>query len=339
VASVFAPSFPDPGSGGSQNLTGDADADDYTMGTHVRPLVAGTVTAIRYYVPTGHQPTNAAFGVGLYKVDPTAGVASPIVLAWQSATPPTAGQAGTWVTYTLASPVTVAAGDELYPTVRTNRYAYSTHVFDAGSFTVGNLAVPADSSTFPNGAFTTGSGVTSVTPPANPATSFNATFYGVDLDFTVSGGSTLALAGAATSTSSATGALSSIQAVGGAATSTSSASGTLTTRSALTGAAASSSTATAALTGTLALSGAAAGTSSAAGTLTARQVLIGAAVGTSAAAGVLGLNTTLGTGAAASTSTALGQLGLLGLVTPGRLRPGVRARARLGPSSRIGGPR
>ena len=185
TTSLFAGSFPAPGAGGSQDLTGSGDSTKYNMGTHVKMTAAGTVTGVSYFVPTAVQPTNPDFGVGLYLADPTTGPTGVgrLVLVFDAATAPTSGAAGTWVTFTLSTPQSVDATNELYVVVRTNRYAVSGHVFDTGKAGGDGLVTgPADSGTFPNGAFTSGVGIDS-TPPNFPATSFNASFYGVDVVF------------------------------------------------------------------------------------------------------------------------------------------------------------
>ena len=184
--SLFAPGFPAAGPGGSQDLNGTSDNAKYVMGTHVRVTADGTVTGVRYFVPVLNQPTNPDFGVGLFRVDPTNGVLGSVsVLAWQAETTPGAGAAGTWVTFPLAAPQAVTAGDELYVAVRTNRYAYATHAF-ATDFVSGDLLGGVNSGPYPNGAFVTGSGA-DATPPSVPNGSFNETFYGVDLAFAAIG--------------------------------------------------------------------------------------------------------------------------------------------------------
>lgn len=187
-SSLFGGAFPAPGAGGSQNLTGTGDTAKYAMGTHLKVTVPGTVSAVMWFVPTDAQPDNADFGVGLYAADPVNGPsgAGRSVLTFQAATAPTSGSAGTWVTFPLDSPQSVDGTMELYAIVRTNRYAVSTHVFDGGqSSSDGNLTSAADSGTFPNGAFTDGVSI-DATPPAFPSSSFNASFYGIDVAFEAS---------------------------------------------------------------------------------------------------------------------------------------------------------
>jgi hypothetical protein len=187
---IFGDAFPAPGSGGTQDLTGSADATKYAMGTHFRPLVAGTVTGVRWWVPSGVQPGNADFAAGLVQVDPSIGIGGPITwLDWNTGvTRPGAGAAGTWVTLPLGTAQHVAAGTELYAVVRTDRYGFSSKIFTAGFTSAdGNLALQADSGPYPCGAFATGGAETPNPPTWSSAGSFNQSFYGVDVLFTPDG--------------------------------------------------------------------------------------------------------------------------------------------------------
>lgn len=186
VESLFSGAFPAPGAGGSQNLTGSADSAKYVMSTCVSPTVDGMVTAIRFFVPSGTIPDNADFAVGLYSIDPVLGTAGAINLrTWQAASLPSAGAAGTWVTYTLTAPQPVFAGDLLYPFVRTNRYGFSQFVFSSADVpnTTGDLVGKRNLGVRPNGAFTDVSPATN--PPPFPSASNNEACYGVDLEFKV----------------------------------------------------------------------------------------------------------------------------------------------------------
>jgi hypothetical protein len=191
AGALFGDTFPSPGSGGSQDLTGTSDPSDYAMGTHFRVGTACTVNAIRWFVPSGVAPSNTDFAVGLFKVDATNGIGGTVTsLDWNTGvTRPGSGAQGTWITLPLSSPVALSSGDEVYAVVRTNRYAFSAKVFS------GITTVPGVDSRisyvgdgvggvgFPNGAFVTGGSQTPNPPSwAGNATSFNATFYGVDVE-------------------------------------------------------------------------------------------------------------------------------------------------------------
>jgi hypothetical protein len=194
AGAIFGDSFPAAGSGGTQDLTGSGDATEYAMGTHFRPLVAGTVTGIRWFVPTVVQPFASDFAAGLVQVDGSTGISGSITwLDWNTGvTRPGSGAAGTWVTLPLSTPQHVTAGTDLYAVVRTDRYAFASKNFTA-TFTSadGNLTVPADAVNYPNGAFITGPGSN---PPVNwsGASSFNQNFYGVDVLFTPDSGNATA---------------------------------------------------------------------------------------------------------------------------------------------------
>lgn len=208
MASVFGQVFPPAnlnGTGGSQDLTGGGDTAHYAMGMHVRPDVDGTITAIWHFCPSANFPTNADFGVGVFKVDPVTGVNGTITnLSWEAKTPPGAGAQGTWVEYTLTTPISVLAGDELYIVVRTNRYAFSGKVFDTGGVVSGHLSADINSGPYPNCAFLVVGDVPASTPPAwAGASSFNSTFYGIDVEFTPAGGPTNATATPSTVTGAA----------------------------------------------------------------------------------------------------------------------------------------
>jgi hypothetical protein len=183
-----------PTGGGSRDLTGTTDSSKYAMGTHWRPSVDGTVTAVRWFVPTGLVPSNADFAAGL--AQPNAGGLGAGVtwLDWNTGvTRPGAGAAGTWVTLPLGTPQHVVAGTELYAVIRTDRYGFAQHIFDTGSTfpgADGNTVLVGDGiggAGFPNGGFVTGGGETSNPPNFTAPSSFNASFYGVDVLFTPDG--------------------------------------------------------------------------------------------------------------------------------------------------------
>lgn len=184
-ASLFAPTFPAPGGGGTQDLTGSGDTGLYVMSTGITILANGSITGILFYCPTTTQPTNPDFSIGLWLADPTSGIQSgATLLAQQAASAPTAGQAGTFVTYALTTPQAVTSGQTVYPVVRTNAYAVSSLVF-SGAVTSGSLRGVADGGTapapFPNGAYEDSGASTDPIP--NPKKSFNSAFYGVDVAF------------------------------------------------------------------------------------------------------------------------------------------------------------
>ncbi len=191
---LFGDAFPLAGGGGSRDLTGTGDASKYAMGTHWRPLVDGTVTAVRWFVPTSVPPGNADFAVGLAQAN-VAGLGSGVTwLDWNTAvTRPAAGDQGTWVTLPLGTAQHVVTGSELYAVVRTDRYGFAQHIFDAGSTVAGadgNTVAVGDGiggAGFPNGAFVTGGSETPNPPNFSAPSSFVASFYGVDLLFTPDG--------------------------------------------------------------------------------------------------------------------------------------------------------
>lgn len=183
AASLFAPSFPAAGSGGTQDLTGTGDTGLYVMGTGIQINAAGSVTAVLFYAPTT-LPTNGDFSVGLWLADPVDGINSnATLLISQTGTLPSATG---WTTYTLSTPQAVTSGQTVYPVVRTNRYAISSQVF-AASVTNGSLVGRQDTGTstaYPNGAFADSGADTN--PLLAPVKSFGAAFYGVDLAFVAS---------------------------------------------------------------------------------------------------------------------------------------------------------
>jgi hypothetical protein len=189
--SLFGGRFPIPPSGQVRDLSGSGDTTHYAMGTCIQPQVDGTVTAVKYYVAAqdGLQPSAADFGVGLFSIDPVLGIPGGVTsLAWQAESLPSGTDSGQWVTYPLDTPVDVAAGDLIYPVVRTNRYGFAAHVFDS-AVTNGEsqLVGRADLGAAPNGAFVQGSDSTATPPVWAFASAFNSTFYGVDLVFTPAG--------------------------------------------------------------------------------------------------------------------------------------------------------
>src|SRR5690242_11512980 len=121
-------------------------------------------------------------------------------------------------------------------------------------------------------------------------------------------GSTLSIAGAATSTSSTTGAIGFLLDLAGSAASTSSTAGAVTSLLGLAGAATSTSSTTGAVTATLALSGAATSTSSTTGAITATLALTGAATSTSSTTGAVTATLAIAGTAAASTSSTTGAI-------------------------------
>ena len=163
------------------DFTGLADTAKYVMGTHFRPLVGRTVVGIDWFVPTNVLPANADFGCGLLQVDPVTGITGVTSwLNWTAQSLPLAAEQGTWKRLLFSSPVNVPAGTELYACVRTDRYAFSAHVFDADRTSLDSTVVlQANNGPYPNGAFVQGSD-TIPTPPVFSAGSFNATFYGID---------------------------------------------------------------------------------------------------------------------------------------------------------------
>jgi hypothetical protein len=198
AGALFGDAFPT-GASGSRDLTGTGDTTKYAMGTHWRPQVAGTVSAVRWFVPSSAAPTNADFAVGLVKAN-AAGLGSGTTwLDWNTGvTRPGAGAQGTWVSLPLSAPVSVAAGDELYVVVRTDRYAFAQHMFDSVSTFAGadgNTTLVGDGvggAGFPNGGFATGGAETPNPPNFSAPSSFAATFYGVDVVFTPASGNATA---------------------------------------------------------------------------------------------------------------------------------------------------
>jgi hypothetical protein len=187
---IFGDAFPLAGGGGSRDLTGSGDTTRYAMGTHWRPLVNGTVTAVRWFVPTASAPTNVDFAAGLLRSNVAGPGAGVTWLDWNTGvTKPGAPDQGTWVTLPLSAPVAVVAGDELYAVVRTDRYSFAQHIFDAGNVAGadGNTVGAAEVAGFPNGGFVTGGAESSDPPNYTAPSSFNASFYGVDVLFTPAG--------------------------------------------------------------------------------------------------------------------------------------------------------
>lgn len=191
MASLFAPAFPSPGSGnsGDQDLTGSADSSEYVMGLAFSVAVAGTLTGIKYYVPTVNQPTNAQFGVGLFDI--TAGSGSAVQLVHDLVTAPTSVAAGTWVTYTLSTPQALVPAKKYRAAVRLNRYAFSRFVFETSTVVNGNITGLQDDGPggFPNNAFESTLGPTDF---PSPNSSFHAAYYGVDVDIAFTASGTLA---------------------------------------------------------------------------------------------------------------------------------------------------
>jgi hypothetical protein len=197
AGAIFGDAFPAAGAGGTRDLTGTGDTTKYAMGTHWRPTVNGNVTGVRWFVPSSAAPTNADFAVGLMLSNVAGPGAGVTWLDWNTGvTRPGSGAQGTWVSLPLSAPVAVTAGQELYVVVRTDRYGFAQHIFDAGNVAGagGNTVGAAEVAGFPNGAFTTGGTETSNPPNFTAPSSFNSSFYGVDVDFTPAGGPTNATA-------------------------------------------------------------------------------------------------------------------------------------------------
>jgi hypothetical protein len=195
---LFGDAFPAPGSGGTQDLTGSSDTAQYAMGTHFRVITACTATGVRWFCPTASDPTNpvpaAGWAVGLLRA-PT-GVGGTITwLDWNTGSvSPGFADRGTWLSRPFTAPVALSAGDECYVIVRTTRYAFSGKVFFGVGTVPGvdsRLSYVQDGGGFPNGAFLTGGGESANPPPWSGPSSFNSSFYGVDVDLAApAGGST-----------------------------------------------------------------------------------------------------------------------------------------------------
>jgi hypothetical protein len=183
MASLFGQVFPAAGGGGSVDLQGYGDTSKYVMGTGVTFAVDGEITGVWFYITTDNLPSNGDFGVGVVEVG------FGVYTVWEAESLPASGQLGTWVLYTLTTPVAVAAGESYMVCVRTNRYAYAGQRF-ATDYVNGDLTGYASDTGAPNGAFAQGGGADGTPPSSVPNGQFNRTFYGIDVEFTPAGGST-----------------------------------------------------------------------------------------------------------------------------------------------------
>jgi hypothetical protein len=188
MASLLGQTTP---SGGWTDATGSSDNVEYILSTGIQFAVAGTINGVWFFVPTATLPTNPQFSIGAIKVN--SGVTtSPSIVGNEAKTAPVSADQGTWKLYTFTTPVSVTASDKFLICVRTNRYAHKSNFFSA-DIVNGNLTAWLDNpNPFPNGCFkdtALGTNIGGV-----PTQSFNQTFYGIDVDFTASGGSTNATA-------------------------------------------------------------------------------------------------------------------------------------------------
>jgi hypothetical protein len=182
MASLLGQTTP---SGGWSDATGSTDSVEYILSTGIQFAVAGTISGVWYFVPTTI-PTNAQFAIGAIKVN-SGVLTSPSIVASEAQTKPASGDAGTWKLFTFTTPVAVAAGDKFLICVRTNRYALKSHFFQSAAVVNGNLTGWQDAPTaFPNGCFKNSGLGTNI--GAVPTQSFDQSFYGIDADFTASGG-------------------------------------------------------------------------------------------------------------------------------------------------------
>jgi Domain of unknown function (DUF4082) len=172
--------------------SGVADTGRYTMGTTFCPLVNLTIVGLRLYVVDDGTP--AAPGQRLAKL----WRASDGALLGQGSLPDTLTGMNTWQVFNLTTPIPVTGrpfNDRLScllvsvetsaDATGTHHYASLSHAFDtAVTSPDGAIILPADGApgvgaTVKNGAFQSPVGGTM------PDQSFNATFYGVDLAYTV----------------------------------------------------------------------------------------------------------------------------------------------------------
>jgi hypothetical protein len=170
--------------GGWTDTTGSSDSVEYILSTGMAFAVDGTINGVWWFVPST-LPTNAQFAIGVVKCN--SGVnSSPTIVASEAKTKPVSGDVGTWKLFTFTTPVSVTAGDKFLICLRTNRYPLVSGFF-LSAHTNGDISAWADNApSFPNGCFDDsglGTDVGSI-----PTQSFDQSFYGIDVDFTASGG-------------------------------------------------------------------------------------------------------------------------------------------------------
>ena len=114
-----------------QNL---ADGQPYTLGTRFAASVAGQVTGIRWWLPTGAQAGGSQLRFLLYN-------AAQAIVADRSFASPVTGL-GAWAEFLFTTPVTLAVGQQYTAAVFTpNRYVRTDNY--VWPKTVGGLTTPA----------------------------------------------------------------------------------------------------------------------------------------------------------------------------------------------------
>jgi hypothetical protein len=163
------------GSGGGQSIFGSAapammaaaDGNGYTIGTVFTVSVPGTVTHVRVYRNPALVTPNCPIAV--YANNNPVSVANDVAAVFIGAG---------WNDIPLPTPLAVTTGVQYMAAYfnGTGAYAYTTHRFDS-AVTNGNLTALSDASAGGNGKFRQDSAF------GIPSTSFNATWYGVDVVF------------------------------------------------------------------------------------------------------------------------------------------------------------
>lgn len=152
-----------------------AESPGPTLGTVIIPAVAGTITHLKWYVPSVLPSNAAAFPFLLYDS------ASNTLLTSETVVLSTSG----WVTVPLSSPQHVNANQAFIPCVYSaSQYVFSAAYFNSSGRTIGNLTAP-QSSADPQGI---GNGRFRSSANGFPSSTFNGNNYWTDVVFVPDGG-------------------------------------------------------------------------------------------------------------------------------------------------------
>lgn len=152
-----------------------AESPGPTLGTVIIPAVAGTITHLKWYVPSVLPTNSAAFPFLLYDSASNNLLASEVV----------ALSAPGWITVPLTNPQHVNANQAFIPCVYTgSQYVFSAAYFNSSGRTIGNLTAP-QSSADPQGI---GNGRFRSSANGFPSSTFNGNNYWTDVVFVPDGG-------------------------------------------------------------------------------------------------------------------------------------------------------